>query len=237
MRGELSRKELSLEFSRVLAAVNIAQDIPTARSLLKSYISSPDARIASVARVQMAWALLRSRDMRGGVFSEIRELLPPDVSSPHGADSAYIRAVLFFEENRHDLAEVEITQALAINPNYWNARVLSSLIQIKRLRSISGDASFCAFRINALIEIMAPLLELGACPVHVAHFDLAVTRYLGEPSGGAGRELAHIRKILLSYVARNNQLGANLVKTYSRETSAKKQCFADVTKLINSGKP
>src|SRR5262249_54096023 len=95
------------------------------------------------------------------------------------SDTAYIEAVLAFYEGRDDNARSAVERALSINPQYYNARVLTAISDLKYIDENLFHRQSCERSIVALTDAIVPVLQLGACPIHVAHLDLSIRRFLG----------------------------------------------------------
>lgn len=230
MRGELSRDSLSPEFQRALAAATIAEEYATATKILGKFLADTNPHIASIAHLQLAWNLLRNTSDLRQVTNEVRRLLGHVDLDGAEADSAYILAVLAYYENRDEEARRAAEKALSINLEYYNARILLTILNLKRIDLELFSHLTCEQSITAIEDAIVPVLKIGACPLHVAHLNLSVRRVLGEPMQERSPEAAYIRSVMLAYVSRNNTLRNNLLDQYRRLGPEHQHCLKIIGK-------
>jgi len=215
MRGELDKAALPEAFVRIATAAYASERLEQARGLLAPYQTAGEPAVRSAAKIAFAFILIRHRGMNGDVQGEIEHLLQNDSALAGNADRYYLLATIAMARRDWPQAGQFATEALEIAPEYYNAQVIWSLAQLEQLGRQSGMLSHCARAIHTFERALAPLLALGACPTHVAHFDLAASRFLSPPSDDE-EGLTLIRRILLAYVSQNDEVGRSLVQLYAK---------------------
>lgn len=231
MRREAARKTLSNDVAQSIASAYLAETTNHARELLLPLMQSTNVIDRSVARISLAFVLFRRHGLRGPHLSEIKALLDKPMSPTIEADRHYLRAVLALAHGEWTMVASEAKNALTRAPKYYNAHVLNSLAELELLGTRNITAYGCNKVIDRIEKVLLPLLHFGACPTHVAHFDLAAERYLTKSvSGGTTERLRLIRRIYLAYVAKNDPLGRLLVESY-RETYGRDTCFQRIDLL------
>lgn len=222
LRGEIQRKIVPEALTRAMVASNISQNASFAEEILTPFINSESNEVSSIARLHLAFLLLRTETLERRNSTQIRTLL--QAPNTIKTDTAYLKAVLYFRERQFNLAHAELTKAINHNPRFANAHILMNLVQLSKLRKIPLIQNSCSQTVNFLIDKMSPLLELGACPLHIAHINLATQRYVEEPKNNVGQELEYIRQTILAYVSRNNSLQKSIMKEYEVQPNTHKIC-------------
>lgn len=223
-RGSVIVPDLSHETRRRLSALRMAYSLEQAENIAAPLLTGSDEQLAAITRVALARVLIGRQSSWPGATA-LAETILAQPAEPL-SDAAYLRAVLRFAQRDWTGAEREVSVALEKDPAFYNAAVLRALLLYQRANR--ADLSCAAFYAD-LAHAIAPVLEAGACPVHVAHLSLALRRYLPErPGPGSARNRA-ITQLVLSYVARNDSLCATLKDSLLRDPVA-----ADCSGVLDS---
>lgn len=232
MRGEASRSLLSEDEGRILAAAYMAERVETSRAILEPLLSSSDGPVRDAARIAAAFIIFRRSGPALGDVSkaEIKALLSEPIHPDFESDRHYLAAVLALEQRDWPAVTRETERALRRSPRYYNARVLHTLGQLAHLLRGGFSAAQCEANMIRVEDLLLPLVELGACPMHVAHVDLAAARYLPEDAGPNTERLRLARRFYLAYVSRNDTVRRD-VSTRYQERFGSDGCLARMLAL------
>ena len=214
-RGESGLPQISNDLARAAAAARIAQNRDEAYVLLTPYLGDGTTVQAQLARIQLAYSILRltPNDLASKI-GEVLTLLSPKDSFRGYSDAHYIYAALHWSEGRPEMSVEAAERALAINPQFYNAAMLRALVLMR-----GADAKFrltgsCPELFGVLERAVVPLAQLGACPLQLAHFRLALVRDLPSAGGARRQELMQILDIALSYAARKDVMHGQMLESY-----------------------
>ena len=214
-RGESGLPALSDGLARAAAAASIAQDRGAAIALLAPYLGEGTAVQAQLARIQLAYSILRlAPNDPASEADEIFALLSPEDIFSGYSDAHYIHAVLHWSEGRRDLSVKAAERALEINPQFYNAAMLRALVLMRGADAKFRATGSCQELFGVLERAVVPLAQLGACPLQLAHFRLALTRALPSADGPRRSELMQVVDIALSFAARKDILHRQLLEGY-----------------------
>ena len=214
-RGEPGLPALPDGLARAAAAARIAQDRGAAFALLAPYLGDGTTAQEQVARIQLAYSVLRLVPNNPATEAgAIRALLSPEDAFSVYSDAHYIRAVLHWSEGRRGMSVESAERALAINPRFYNATMLRALVLMR-----GADANFratgsCHELFGVLERAVVPVAQLGACPLQLAHFRLALLRELPSADGPRRKELMRIVDVALSYAARKDVMHGKMLDAY-----------------------
>ena len=221
IRGELNLPAMPPGLARAATAARIAQDADTARAILADHLGDGTAETGQLARLQLAYALLRLAPTDPAAeAAAIRELLLPEAGFSRYSDAHYIRAVLAEAEGRREEARADVTDALAINPKFYNAIMLRAILILQDADADFRSRGACQPLFDALISAAVPVARLGACPLQLAHFRLALDRALPQASGPRRLEMMRVLDIALAYAARKDSMHGNMLASYAAEQEA-----------------
>ena len=216
VRGERSLPPMTAELARAVAAARIAQDVKTARSILAPFLGDGTTTTNHLARLQLAYAILRLVPTDPTIeAATTRALLQPETAFATYSDAHYIRAALAYAEGRGEEALRFANLALRINPKYYNAAMLRAILLLREADESFRSDHNCMPLVDALISAVVPISNLGACPLQLAHFRLAVDRALPRSTGLRRKEMMRILDIALAYAARKDTLHSNLLASYA----------------------
>lgn len=201
----------ALEDARpVLAALRLAASPAQAEALAAGLLTAPDGAMRAVAAVALARVLLARADLWEGAEARAASLL----AGLDGPDALYLRAVLASRTGDWDGAARLTERALAADPRFHDAAVLHALA---RTRAASAAALGCGGFIASLDAALAPVFASGACPVHVAHLDLAARRFVETAPGRTGQRDRALWTLALAYVSRNDRVCRQAAGTLSAQ--------------------
>lgn len=201
MRGHADKSILPEDMQRALLGLTITDDADAARAYVAPFLSDSDPVIQGHARVALArWHLAHAS--RNAAGSSTAKALLDHPSTATMPDAHYLRAVIAMAGNDWDGARDQASAALTDSPDHYDAQVLLALTA---LRGISIRPQSCGAAMTAIQTVLVPVLSSGACPTHVAHFDLAARRFLPPVRGQHGERDARLRAIVLAFVARNDR--------------------------------
>lgn len=200
MREELPSNQFTDKQRAILAAATISESKAETLSLLKPLLQHKQPHLRAVGLITFIFWELKHRKVSEKNYSKILKLLNSPVLN-NIADKHYLLATIGYQQNNWKIVSNEAKKAVEIAPLYYNAQVLYAL---DSLRKLSLTPISCLKSMRKTQEILFPVLSQGACPTHVAHFDLAVERYLPVNNSDVAKRNNILRKITLSYVAKNS---------------------------------
>jgi len=204
MRGETDKSRFPEGFAEALAAAMLSEAAEVSETLLAPYLSDPDPAIRAEAKTGLARALARRGGPLGPNQARIAALLADPDTADH-TDAHYLRAATALEDRDWDAATAHAGTAITAAPQYYNAWVIASLSGLESLGRTYAETRNCPSLLVNMQTVLEPLLTLGACPTHVAHFDIAASRYLSPTRAGDGDATVMLRRLILAYVARNDR--------------------------------
>lgn len=218
MRREADRNLLPDAARRAIAAAYMAETADVANAILSPYVNAPDPFVRDAARISDSFIALRKRSDGARIHvPQIEEYLRTPMTQTLEADRHYLLAVLALASgNWSDVAKASKT-AIELSPKYYNAHVVYSLSQLERIQADELSTTRCEATLQLIEKMLLPLLELGACPMHVAHLDLAAERYLPNSGGVTADKLRIIRRTYLAYVSKNDNVGKLLLADYRQK--------------------
>ena len=171
--------------------------------LLAPYLNDPSPLLRAEAKTGLARALIRRGGPLGPNQARIAALLSDPDTATH-TDAHYLRAATALESRDWDAATRHAAAAVKAAPQYYNAWVIASLAGLENLGQSYAKTRDCPSLLVNMQTVLKPLLTLGACPTHVAHFDIAASRYLSPTRPADEHPSVMLRRLVLAYVARND---------------------------------
>jgi len=160
------------EFAAELLAPILSEDDPEAR-----YAA---ALTLATLRVQNHGGFdTLSRDM----LERMEDAITDGMRAVPPSDYHFLRAL--DARNRGDTvtARQEIETALALEPRFFGAMIVSLDLALDRALSLQAQgSSLCHIAYNALLLDAARILDLAPCRYHAAHLDLYLTRQFSHPA-------------------------------------------------------
>lgn len=229
IRGEGPAGSVPAAVARAVAAARIAQDRGQAERFLTPFLGDGRDSAGRYARVQLAYALLRLVPITPDAEAEtILRLLSPEAAFAGSSDAHYIRAVLLRAQGRQAQALVALDRAVAINPRFYNAVMLRSLILLADADQRFRATGACEPLIGALQQAVVPVAQLGACPLQLAHFRLALHRALPQDQSPRRETLVRVVDLALAYAARKDVIHARLLQTLTEAEGGASHCFKNL---------
>ena len=214
-RGEPGLPALSDGLVPAAAAARIAQDRDAAIALLAPYLGEGATAQEQLARIQLAYSILRlAPNDPTPETGDILALLSPEGAFSSYSDAHYIRAVLHWSAGRREMSIESADRALAINPRFYNAAMLRALALIRGADARFRATGSCPELFGVLERAVVPIALLGACPLQLAHFRLALNRTLPSADGPRRRELMHVVDLALSFAARKDVMHGKMLEAY-----------------------
>lgn len=216
VRGEPGLPPMPPALARAAAAARIAQSGEQAMVLLSEFLGDGTTTAGQLARIQLAYALLRTVPTNPSSQAEsIRSLLTPADRFAVYSDAHFIRAVLADAEGKQKAALEALDTAITLNPKYYNAVMLRAIMLMRR-----ADASFratgeCEPLFDSLASAIVPVARLGSCPLQLAHFRLALDRGLPRASSPRRVELMRAVDIALAFAARKDAQHNAMLQGYA----------------------
>jgi len=229
MRREWDSADVSPRLARALAGAHLADRTDVARDLLEPWVTDRDRRGHAAASLALAFAALRRDDADGSGSETAAALLAGNPALRKTADGAYIEAVVALVDGRWVDAGDAAARAINLSPGYYNAQVILSLAKLQGIGRAASTGAKCSALTRSMAMALAPLLRLGACPTHVAHFELTAQRFL--PPRSADGRLGSMRRIMLAYVSRNDEMMDVLQETHRKEFGAQ-GCVGEIEALV-----
>lgn len=205
MRGVVTKQAIQPETQHQIAAIRLAGTLAQAQQIAAPLLASTDPEIRGYTRIALARLIIARAHSEPGYSAAAADLLSSEALN-HNSDALYLRAVLAFNNNAAKKALEFSTAALELEPTYYDAAVLRA---ISELWLISGQALDCQSAFLRIQQAITPVLESGACPTHVAFFDLAIDRHLAlRATRNSQRDMA-LRRIMLAHVSQNDAVCAS----------------------------
>lgn len=204
-RGEKDKAALPQAVQAAITAIFVADTQSAVDVLAAPFLAAPDANSAAAVRIAVVYAMLRLRDAQNaGVGADVTRLLgTPDTLESY-SDTHYLRAALALERRAFGAAGQHADAALAIAPDYYNARVIAGLARLVEVPQLVA-AGACEQALATVTFAVQPLFGNGACALHVGHFELAAQRYIPQPNSAPGNEAAVMRQSVLAFIAGRSQ--------------------------------
>lgn len=229
IRGEAPGISIPEPLARAIAAARMSLNRAQAMQFLSPDLGNGQDATSRYARIQLAYALLRLTPLEPGAEDEvIRTLLSPEVAFAGSSDAQYISAVLLRAQGRQAEALAAVERAVAINPQFYNAVMLQALLLLADADRTFRDSGSCAPLFDVLKRSVVPVAELGACPLQLAHFRLALHRELPPVKTPRRDELLRIVDIALAYAARKDVIHAQLLQSQTEADPAAAQCTKEL---------
>ena len=200
MRGTSDPSLFNHETRDRLAAIRLSGSATQASELAAPLFTSviPEVRLHS--RITLARFLIATahRDVQQlAIASGI--LMNAELDG--NADALYLRAALAMIAGAPAQAREFSQGALDAEPTFYDAAVVHAISSIWEVTDagLSCDTAF-----ERIATALTPVLQSGACPTHVAFFDLATQRLLPPQHGGTAQRDRFLQQLALSYVAKND---------------------------------
>lgn len=219
MRAEAGLPDVPEDMMRALAAARIAQDAGAAGDLLAPYLGDGSTALSQVARLHLAYAVLRVAPQAVAAQAQVvRSLLKPEPAFEPYSDAHYLRAVLARAEGDRATALTAINKALEIHPQFYNAVILRALLIMRDADTAFRRHGMCQPLFDALETAIVPVAQLGACPLQLGHFRLVLDRSLPHASGARRSEVLRVVDIALAYAANKDVMHRNMLLSYDTQT-------------------
>ena len=229
IRGEVTADSIPPHLARAVAAARIGQNRDQAVQFLSPFLGDGRDEASQYARLQLAYTLLRMAPLDAGAeAATIRELLSPEDAFAGSSDAHYIHAVVFRAEGKQAEALTEIENAVSINPHYYNAVMLRSLLLLADAERAFRASGSCEPMFVALEQAVVPVAELGPCPLQLAHFQIALQRALPQVKSSRHDEMLRILDLALAYAARKDLIHAELLLLQTEADPSAAQCTKEL---------
>lgn len=205
MRLENQSEKFPEAFTRAMIAAFLSETAEEIGTFLTPFLTDDDPEIRSAAHLYYARALMRRHGLASQEKSRILQLLSEPLIASH-PDRAYLMASLAAAERNWENVQSYSQMAIQASPEYYNAWVLRTLARLHDINQRAEKGASCRSLALEMQNDLQPLLSMGACPIHTAHLELAIRRFLGDAVTAAQTEMSQMRGISLAYVARNDPL-------------------------------
>ena len=158
--------------ARALATAYLSQDAATAESILAPFENSSDAATRYLARLALLQIRLRSGTSPAAVMAEL-DAMSTDQVPFSTADIEYLRSLGHASAGRDEEASDAAARALAIEGNFFNARLQHLRSSLKRMARNLDSPRACQADLQAVTESLYALMQLAPCPIQAAYVDAA----------------------------------------------------------------
>ncbi|MEM7439420.1 MAG: hypothetical protein AAF393_07465 [Pseudomonadota bacterium] len=230
-RGEPGAVAPSPALARAVAAARISQDAGLARELLMVFVVSEDQATAGQARIFLAQALVRTAPLDlGKVAQEVRDLLSPADRFAENTDALYIRSVLLANESKYPEAIARLNKAITLNPKFYNAVMYRAILQMRQADSGFRNRGDCRQLTADIVSSVVPVATLGACPLQLAHFRLALDRHLPPATSPRRNEMLRATELALAFAARKDALHREILTDMLTNTDGGYSCGRELAR-------
>mmetsp|Transcript_22853 Transcript_22853/g.38171 ORF Transcript_22853/g.38171 Transcript_22853/m.38171 type:complete len:295 (-) Transcript_22853:1103-1987(-) len=199
MRGAADKSNLPESAWNALAGLSMATSAELAEEIAAPLLASASDDVRATGLVALArWLLAHDSALGESARNRAAELLS-DPLIGFDADAHVLRATIELGKGQWLGVALESAKALALEPEYYDAQVLGALAS---LQEVHTSNTTCIAAVADMEDILLPVLTAGACPTHVAHLDLAISRYVPTPEPA----MKELRELLLAYVAHNDSI-------------------------------
>lgn len=233
VRGEKVLPPLTDDMIAVFAAARASNDLDQIRVMFEPILNNADGTPAVAARIELSMNLLRfSNAELGEKISEIKGLLSPPNSFWPYSDFHYIQALLAQASGDRAMAISHLENALDINPDFYNAVQLRSILILLSVDDTFHKTNDCKVLLLGLQTALSSVAKLGSCPLQLAHFQLALERFLPGRRDPQRKELLNITEIAIAFIARKDALHHKLLSSYfDPDGSDNKMCIRILQEL------
>lgn len=228
VRGQVADTALTSKESNSISAARISQKENFVRSTLGSLLDAGTPN-PEVIRVELAYQLIRlnAADL-GTIHSEVSALVAPMRGN---SDALYIQSLLAASVGRDETAIGYLNEALALDPTFYNAAFLRGLLLLEALDNNFQKSSDCDALFTGLVDAILPVATLGACPLQLAHFQLALERRLPPSKSVARAEFNLATNVAIAFLAQKDAMHTRLLNLYYSSSQSGYVCRATLQQL------
>tara|TARA_B110000503_G_scaffold44142_1_gene72112 strand:+ start:909 stop:1805 length:897 start_codon:yes stop_codon:yes gene_type:complete len=236
VRGEYNLPPITDDMALKFAAARMSNDLGHIRTLMDPILDQADGTPAIAPRIELAMNLLRFYGAETGDLREkIDSLFAPLTAFSPYSDYHYIQALLAQSSGDRNSALAHLEEALSINPDFYNAVQLRSILIMSDMDVAFRDTGDCQDLLLGLKAGLSSVAILGSCPMQLAHFQLALGRFLPTTSSPQRHEVLALTEIAISYIARKDDLHRQLLTSYYGGNRATSQLCAGLLQQLDFG--
>ncbi len=228
---------LSEDLQRDISISRLSGDAAYAIEILALGLNSPDAEARYAAALTVATLSIQSL----GYFDAIGERMLDAMQqaadegplSVPASDYHYLRALHAQSRGETSRARTELNAAIASEPRFFAAMVLSLDFALDKSSTIGGQgAALCQASYDALMLDAARLLDLAPCRYHAAHIELFLKRQFQSPESVPALSAV---QVYLSLIARRPDAAASARREFAETDGpdCKTTVLADIDGLID----
>lgn len=212
---------------RALAAAYLSQDPTTAATILAPFQTSADPAIRYLTRLAVIEVRLRSGVDPQAVMADV-EALDRDPVSFSTADVDYLSSLGFASAGRHEEARDAAARALALEPAFFNARLLHLHVSLTLLGRDIGAPQACRKGLGDVTDSLDALMQLAPCPIQAAYVDAALELDLPQVSASPGRTLTRLALAALAENPRATTTHLTTLRSAVDSEGSQNRCLQDM---------
>gem|GEM_PF-5227414 len=150
-------------------------------------------------------------------------LNPPSAFAPF-SDAHYIRALIASRNGKTPDAMAHLESALELNPRFYNALMLKTTLEMQQIDRAFRSNKQCLPMVNDTVDVLLEVANLGACPLQLGHFRLAIARALPNSKTAQRNELLSAIDLALAYATQKDSHHAKLLTSYAELPQTQALC-------------
>lgn len=186
-----------------MSRARATQDPAAAERRLSPLFAHPDPEVRYVSGITVAMMHLQAgaiaADAAGTALSVAGDAARSPGFSIPASDLAFLLARRARDRGDDDSARADLTEALNLEPRYFNALVLKLEMALERANLVGRQSrALCESAYFEFMAVLVQIMDLSPCRLHAAHLDIHLSRHFMQPDALPAIQMARVYLALLA---------------------------------------